>query len=343
MNSSSFNARKRSRPWNPFSRHHSGELPQVKANPKKNNELNESKGDSSLLSLIASMTKSLMDSCALSLSSGIAIYGNSPKAIFAGIFWIFWLSLVFGFFCWLIAHLCQLTGSTTIRGIWQSTVGPKGAYLVSLANTFKAALSSWAYATILSDLLQTLLLETWGYSVPRWFCLTGVTTFGIVPLCMLDHLNSLAPFFIVGSAGIIFTAVSMGIRYCDGSYREGGMYYNELPADYKPQFGTENHPWSFAILPFCCMTYEAFVMHYNSARFYTCLQDRNLSRFAFAVGCSFGLSALTYMGIAVFGFLTFGSGSSEDILSNYNPKDKLIMISRLGVGISTLVSTCTGV
>lgn len=290
-----------------------------------------------LVSLIASMSKSLMGAGGLSLSNGIAQSGNAPEAMFAAILWICLLAVVFGFFCWLIAYLCEITKSTTYRGLWQSTVGHKGGLSVSLANTFKAALSNLAYATILSDTLQSLLLSA-GYHVPRWVCLSFITFFGILPLCMLENLNWLAPFSIVGSAGIVFTAASMGIRYFDGSYREGGVFWEEIPTDQKPQFGSVNRSWSWAILPYVCMIYEAFVMHYNSARFYTSLRKRSLSKFAVATGCSFGLATLVYMALAGYGFLTFGAASKDFILNNYSPNDKLIMISRLAVGISTLVS-----
>lgn len=80
-------------------------------------------------------------------------------------------------------------------------------------------------------------------------------------------------------------------------------------------------------------------MHYNSARFYTELKDRSLPRFGVAVGSSFGISAVLYMAIASFGFLTFGGNSAGFILNNYSPYDPLANISRIAVGISVLVST----
>lgn len=84
---------------------------------------------------------------------------------------------------------------------------------------------------------------------------------------------------------------------------------------------------------------QAYVMHYNSARFYTELKDRSLSRFGIAVSSSFGLSAILYMAIASFGYLTFGGNCSGYILNNYSPYDPLAFVSRIAVGLAVLVRT----
>ena len=45
-----------------------------------------------------------------------------------------------------------------------------------------------------------------------------------------------------------------------------------------------------------------------------------------------------YTAIAAFGFLTFGGNSSSYILNNYSPRDPLATVSRLAVGVSTLIA-----
>eukprot|EP00980_Cylindrotheca_fusiformis_P030504 scaffold24924_cov230-Cylindrotheca_fusiformis.AAC.1 len=130
----------------------------------------------------------------------------------------------------------------------------------------------------------------------------------------------------------------MAIRYFDGSYEEGGQYYEDIDSSLRPVFGTTNESWSPAILPFVCMAYEAYVLHYNAARFYTELKDRSLPRFGIAVGCSFAIAAAVYMAIASFGFLTFGGNCAGYILNNYSPYDPLAFVSRLAVGLAVLMA-----
>lgn len=80
------------------------------------------------------------------------------------------------------------------------------------------------------------------------------------------------------------------------------------------------------------------IRHYNSPRFYSELKHRSLPRFGCAVSSSFGISAVMYSAIACFGFLTFGGNSSSYILNNYSNRDPLATVSRLAVGISTLIA-----
>ena len=50
------------------------------------------------------------------------------------------------------------------------------------------------------------------------------------------------------------------------------------------------------------------------------------------------MTAIVYFSIAVVGFLTFGSHSDSYILNNYSPKDTLATVSRLAIGLCSLVS-----
>jgi hypothetical protein len=57
-----------------------------------------------------------------------------------------------------------------------------------------------------------------------------------------------------------FYSMLAAVRYFDGSYSEGGKYYNDITDDLRPSFGSRNDAWTLSILPFVCMTYEAYVM-----------------------------------------------------------------------------------
>lgn len=265
----------------------------------------DKQGQATIASEISTMAKNIIGCGVLSLSGGISLAANNPAAIFAANFWILLLGAIFGYFCYLIAKVCEMTGRTTYRGIWQETIGPRGAVAVSISNALKASLADLAYASILADTTKSLFAST-GLHLSRGICLILITLVAILPLCMLKNLHVLAPFSALGTGGVIVTALAMAVRYLDGSYLPGGQYHNDILPSLQPSFGTNNQAWGPAMLPFVCMVYESYVMHYNSARFYTELKDRTLPRFAVAVGSSFGISAIVYMGIASCGFLTFG-------------------------------------
>jgi amino acid permease len=294
-------------------------------------------GDASVSSEIVNMSKNLIGCGVLSLSGGIAMYSNSPRALISASFWIVILGAIFGYFCLLIGKVCKITKSVTYRECWENSMGDKGALAVSFVYALKPAMASLALSTILSQTLQSLL-KTGGIDVSRIETLLFVTVICILPLCLLKNLHVLAPFSALGTAGSIVTAVAMLIRYLDGSYQEGGLYFDDIPAALQPSFGDRNMSWSGSSLPYVCMLFEAYVMHYNSPRFYSELKDPTIPRFAIVVGTSFGFSAVINIIIASSGYLTFGGSCDGYILNNYSPQDPLATLSRLAIAVSTLLS-----
>ena len=209
-------------------------------------------GDATIPSEIINITKNLIGAGVLSLSGGIAMYADSPKAVGVAVLWLLGLGAVFGYFCLLIAKSCKITNSVTYRECWENTMGLNGAFFVSLAYAIKPAMGNLAYSAILSQTLQSLL-EAIDIEVSRIWCLIFITLFAILPLCLLKNLNVLAPFSVLGTTGILVTAVSMIIRYLDGSYLPGGAYHDDIDESFRPYFGTTNHAWTARIFPFACM------------------------------------------------------------------------------------------
>ena len=247
------------------------------------------------------------------------------------------MGAAFGYSFQLIAKTCSMTYSATFRETWDSTMGSKGGLIVSLTNMLKPALGNLAYSMILADTFRSLF-ETVGFIVSRNVSLLIVTFLGILPLCLMKNLDALAPFSILGTAGIILTAACMMIRYFDGTYDEGrnGAFLNDLPLERQPLFGEYNGAWTGAVLVFAAMIFEAFVAHYNAPRFMTELKQNSMTRFRIVCGNAFGFSTLIYVLMTAFGFLTFGGNCDGYILNNYSTNDRLATICRVAIAFSIL-------
>ncbi|EEC45842.1 predicted protein [Phaeodactylum tricornutum CCAP 1055/1] len=294
-------------------------------------------GQASIASEVANLSKNLIGCGVLSLSGGIAMFADSPNAVYPASLWVIVMGAIFGYFCLLIGKLCDMTRSSTYRECWQKTMGDDGSTVVACINALKAALANLAYSTILSQ-SGSSLCQTIGIEVSRVSCLLIITVTMILPLCMLKQIRVLAPFSILGTAGTLLTALAMIIRYMDGSYLPEGAFYHDIQPTLQPSFGTTNRVWSTAVLPYVCMLFEAFVMHYNAARFYNELKHATPARFGTAVSSSFALSSTVYVAIATVGFLTFGGNSDSFILNNYSANDPLATLSRLAISFSTLTT-----
>ena len=70
---------------------------------------------------------------------------------------------------------------------------------------------------ILADTFQALAAGM-GMALTRTQSLLGITSLVLLPLCFLKNLSSLAPFSLVGIAGMLYTTVAMAIRYFGGTY-----------------------------------------------------------------------------------------------------------------------------
>jgi amino acid permease len=189
---------------------------------------------------------------------------------------------------------------------------------------------------ILADTFQALAAGM-GMALTRTQSLVGITSLVLLPLCFLKNLSSLAPFSLVGIAGMLYTTIAMAIRYLGGSYGlPHGKFLDSIMA--LPAFGTKGassvvNPRSLILM---CMLSNAYIAHFNAPKFFYELKDRTLGRFNQVVGWSFGASIVLYSIISGLGFLTFGAASNGLILNNYSTKDVLMGFSRIAVALSVI-------
>ena len=232
---------------------------------------------------------------------------------------------------------CDMSLSATYRECWERTVGSKGGIFVALATMLDPLMGLFANSAILSQSLQ-FTLEGVGFFLTIPECLLMIAIFCLLPLCLMRNLDALAPFSAFGMLAVFTALGCMVIRYLDGTYAPGGLYYSQIEEEYKPTFGTYSNPFSINVMPFACMAFTSFDMHYNSPRFYTELKDATIPRFGTVCAGSFGIVSFLYWSIAIVGDLTFGARSSSYILNNYADTDSVATVARLCMGFSAMLT-----
>jgi amino acid permease len=192
---------------------------------------------------------------------------------------------------------------------------------------------------ILADTFQSLLM-TAGISLSKTAVLTTVTTTFLLPLCLLKNLSSLAPFSLLGSLGMIYTSVAMGLRYFGGDYLKGGKFAVDTASALRPRFGAlgARAVWTPKSAILIGMLSTSYMAHFNAPKFYTELKNNTVPRYLAVVWTSFAVSILLYCVMGSLGFLTFGAASSGLILNNYSIKDSLMGVSRIAVALSIVFS-----
>ena len=265
---------------------------------------------------IFNLLKSIIGAGVLTLPSGIATFGNAPGAAIPACVLIAIIGSLSGYGFALIGRVCALTGTASYRGAWEKSVSEKSSGYVAAAVTMKTIFAILAYSMILGDTFQSLALSA-GLQVSKTATLISITTLLLLPLCLLKNLSSLAPFSLLGTLGMVYTAIAMAIRYFGKAYAAGGKFATDLPVPLRPAFGSVGAAGVFspstAIL--LGMLSTSYMAHFNAPKFYFTLKNNTVPRFLKVVSTSFGISIGLFSIMAALGFLTFGEASSGLILN----------------------------
>jgi len=292
-------------------------------------------GTSTMTSHLFNMVKAIVGVGVLSLPAGIAAFGDAPSAAVPAAILIASIGSIAAYNFSLLGRLCAMTGASSYKSAWEKTVGASTAWIPGSSCVIKTFFAILAYSMVLGDTFSALF-ETFGFSVSREKALVGLTLTVLLPLCKLKDLSSLAPFSLVGIAGMLYTALAMAVRFFDGSYAEGGKLAADVAESLRPAIGTKGASAVFSSNAFIliCMLSTAYMAHFNAPKFYLELENNTIARWNTCVATSFSISILFFIGIAAMGFSTFGGASNGLILNNYSTKDSIMGFSRVAVAFA---------
>ncbi len=307
---------------------------------------------------ISNLLKNIVGSGGLSIPGGIAAFANAPSAIWpsVAVIWIMGVANAYSFS--LLGRICAITKSHTYSMAWERTVGrrygSKYQLFVDGVVFGKAILGTWSFSIIISSTCTPLyrwLLENWAgmfrlgsdnsepESVSPASVLIIITIFLLLPMCLSQRLASLSVFSAIGTLGTLVTISTLILRYLDGSYLEGGKFYDDLSMHQRPKFGNDRGGsafLSFESLTLVSILSTGYIAHYNAPKYYYELKDHTTGRFNIVVTFGFLFAAITYTVVSCMGFLTFGENSMGFILDNYSYRDPLATVARFGVAVSVV-------
>lgn len=290
---------------------------------------------------VFNLVKSIVGAGILGLPAGIAAFGNSPSALIPALGLVLFIGLLSSYGFILIGRVCAYTDARSYTDAWARTMGPKTSWIPAICSLLVCGGSNIAYSMILAETVRDLF-QSAGILVSRTKVLSIMTTFLLLPLCLLKELKSLAPFSLVGIFAMLYTMIAMVYRYMGGSYsiENSGELLESLQSQFQPSFGEKGalaifSPSTFILVS---MLSTATMSHYLADKFYHELRNKTIFRFNIVVLVSFLISILIFAVVASFGFLTFGEACDGSILNNYSTKDTLMSLSRVAVVISLVTS-----
>mmetsp|Transcript_20431 Transcript_20431/g.26341 ORF Transcript_20431/g.26341 Transcript_20431/m.26341 type:complete len:486 (+) Transcript_20431:248-1705(+) len=294
-------------------------------------------GQATIPNEVFNLVKSIVGSGVLSLPYGVAAFGNAPSALIPAVAITTIMGGLSAYTFGMIARVCRETNTMSYADAWDASVGKRTAPLIAFSCFFDCFAGALSYSMILADTAVNLFKAS-GIAVGRTPALLTITTFILLPLCLMKNLNSLAPFSLVGIISMLYITLAMGVRWLGSAYAPGGTYFASQLVE--PVFGAAGakSALSFKVLILTCMLTNAYIAHFNAPKFLAELKDNTMGRFNKVIAWSFGISIALYAAATSFGFLTFGSVSNGFILNNYSVKDKLMSLASIAVTISITTS-----
>jgi hypothetical protein len=187
---------------------------------------------------IFNLVKGIVGAGVLTLPAGIAAFGNAPSAAVPAVALICFIGTLSAYGFALIGRVCSLTGTTSFRDAWSASISKETSWIPAWSVTLKTACAVLAYSMILGDTFSSLAVTAGFQTVSKQVTLVSVTGALLLPLCLLKDLSSLAPFSLLGSLGMVYTATAMAIRYFGKAYVGSGRFAQDLPVVMRPAFGS---------------------------------------------------------------------------------------------------------
>jgi len=305
------------------------------ATKPRSQEATGDKKKSTMLQTTVNMVQNIVGEGMLSLPAGIA----GGTGLLMG-------SLIATFFCALMGYTfaimgrtCYATGEKNHKDCAAAVSGPVLAQTMAVICSLKTVFTCLTYAIVIGESFSRIaqFFGMAGFLATSQGALAVITLFIIIPLVVQKDLSGLAKTSLIGVFGEIWVVLAMQIRYMDGSYREGGQFYDSLDKEFKPEFeegGVIYWKTSAATFVLLGSFATAFIAHYNAPKFYSELEDATPEKFNKVVTFAFGLAMLMYFWIMSVGYLTFGENSSGLILNNYSEKDSIITAARIAMGFA---------
>jgi amino acid permease len=304
----------------------------------------EKGGTASIPNEIFNLVKCIVGAGVLSLSAGVAEFGNAPSALIPATLLIWIMGAISAYTFSMLARVSAMTGAISYSDAWEKTRGKSTSWMIAFSSALDCFAGNLTYSMVLADTFQALLSAIGIIGVTRTNALLGLTSLVLLPLCLVKNLTALAPFSLIGIMGMLYTTFAIGVRYFGGAYAvttvPAGKLLSSLPLHMHPSFGSTGamgavSPKSLLLV---CMLSTAYIAHFNAIKFYKELKNNTLERFNLVVASSFGIAVTIYMAVTSMGFLTFGSSTAGMILNNYATNDILISLSRFAVAISLVFS-----
>lgn len=186
------------------------------------------------------------------------------------------------------------------------------------------------FLIIIGDQFDRVLMSLVGpefcyvWYMNRHFTIPATAILLILPLCYSKKIDFLKYVSSLGVLAVLYVVGLVVLQYYTGNY---------IPAPTK----TKPDHWTdiFYVVPVICFGYQC---HVSAVPIYSCMQDRTMKSFTVVVVIALIICTTAYTLTGVYGYLTFGSKVSSDVIESYGSSDISILIGITAIAIKTITT-----
>nr|XP_048293331.1 putative sodium-coupled neutral amino acid transporter 8 [Myodes glareolus] len=228
----------------------------------------------------------------------------------------------------ILGYAASISGQITYQGVVRELCGAAMGKLCEACFLTNMIMISVAFLRVIGDQLEKLC-DSLLPDVPQpWYAAQDVTlplisVLVIFPLSALREIAFQKYTSILGTLAACYLALVITVQYY--------LWPQGLVRQPRPLLSPS--PWTsvFSVFPSICFGFQC---HEAAVSIYCSMRNQSLSHWALVSGLSLLACCLVYSLTGVFGFLTFGTEVSADILMSYPGNDTAIIVARILFAVS---------
>ncbi|PSN36759.1 putative sodium-coupled neutral amino acid transporter 7 [Blattella germanica] len=227
----------------------------------------------------------------------------------------------------ILAHCSDETGATTLQDVLEGVYGRPGMLACSSAVALYCFGTCITFLIIIGDQFDRVFSSLHGmdfchhWYMNRAFTISLSSCVFILPLCyskridFLKYVSSLGVLAVLYVVGLIVYQKYMG-NFIPGPIKTSPTHWTDV----------------FLVVPVICFGYQC---HVSVIPIYACLRERNLRNFTLCSSVAVSVCLLTYSLAGIYGYLTFGSLVSSDVLESYSGSNVIVLIGIVAIAVKT--------
>ncbi|CAM9315807.1 unnamed protein product [Ascophyllum nodosum] len=257
-------------------------------------------------------------------------YALSLTGVVTGIFLMAVAAVAGDFSLYILCSCARRTGKVSYTEVAQVALGPLGGHAVTALLAALTIFVIIAYMVLVRDLWSGVVEALIGRALDgRGRTQVLLVALGVVfPVCLVKDLHALRHFCYVGFASAIVLTAAI-------TYRSIEANDNNPEARLGLKLTADSWGDVFEAFPILSL---AYMCHFNILSVHSQFVKPTRERLKGIIHGTVGLSSILYITFGLGGYVYAYQDTQDDILLNFDPSDRVIVLGRLGMGLTMLVA-----